>query len=171
MRAEHDGNSCPRYLALLPIYLQRIHGYHRMPYPSSPLACILCLLRLDLLVCFDVEMLVGLQRVDLVFGELGTRRESVSTVVAGASGSAWSTYVKPLISLNSLTILPPWSVTCFFALTFHQRRHTYFTGASWTYESSSLALAPSLRETCAIVNRWHVIDKTREAYVDSRHDE
>lgn len=25
-------------------------------------------------------------------------------------------YVKPLISLNSFTILPPWSVTCFFAL-------------------------------------------------------
>jgi hypothetical protein len=25
-------------------------------------------------------------------------------------------YVKPLISLNSVVILPPWSVTCFLAL-------------------------------------------------------
>lgn len=32
--------------------------------------------------------------------------------------SLWiiKTHVKPLTSLNSFTILPPWSVTCFFAL-------------------------------------------------------
>ena len=43
--------------------------------------------------------------------------------------------------------------------------------ALWTYESSSLALAPSLRETCSIVSALHVVDKTLEAYVDGRHGE
>ena len=52
------------------------------------------------------------------------------------------TYVKPLIRVNSLVILPPCSVTCFFA-----------------FSSSSLE-APDLRVTCGVCQHWSLADGT-----------
>lgn len=36
------------------------------------------------------------------------------------------TYVKPLMSLNSVVILPPWSVTCFLALERHMCQQLWY---------------------------------------------
>jgi hypothetical protein len=71
--------------------------------------------------------------------------------------------VNPLINLNSFTILPPWSVTCFLALFRPSGLHQLWGlgvfwgfwgflwgGAGWkdeAYASNCSALAPSLRET------------------------
>lgn len=65
--------------------------------------CIYALLSLDFRVILNTDMLVRLQSMDLIRREFGT-----VLVVSGLSEiQTWSTYVKPLISLNSLTILPP----------------------------------------------------------------
>ena len=69
----------------------------------------------DLAVVLDVDVLVGGQSVDLVFGERGTVFVSLRSIDDQVSTWEW-TYVKPLTSLNSCSILPPWSVTCFLAL-------------------------------------------------------
>lgn len=66
---------------------------------------------------------------DLVLGELGTSGPNVS-MCGGGHEDRMKTYVKPLMRVNSLVTLPPWSDTCFFAF------------------SSSLLEAPDLRVTC-----------------------
>jgi hypothetical protein len=71
----------------------------------------------DLAIVLDVDVVVRRKGVDLVLGELGTVGPSVSGAFAGRHiVLAEEAYVKPLISLNSVVILPPWSVTCFLAL-------------------------------------------------------
>ena len=95
-------------------------------------------------------MIVGREAVDCVVGELGTReaisigarRESDKMGVGrgvkrGTNGR--ETHVKPLISLNSFVILPPWSSTCFFAA------------------SSCSGEAPDLRVTYPHVRHTHML--------------
>jgi hypothetical protein len=103
--------------------MPRLHGNAMVWYGIR-------LLGVDLRVGFDGDVIVGRERVDLVFGELGTSRLDVN-ICRGVDRSQMETYVKPLIRVNSLVILPPWSVTCFFA-----------------FSSSSLE-APDLRVTCS----------------------
>lgn len=85
------------------------------------------LLSLDLGVGLDSNVVVALEGVDFVRGEVGTARIRQLSVHDGRE--AVKPYVKPLIRVNSLVILPPWSVTFFFAF------------------SSSSAEAPELRVT------------------------
>lgn len=72
------------------------------------------LLGSDLSVVLDVDVVVGRKGVYLVLGELGTAKKQSAAVQT--SQVCEGTDVKPLISLNSVVILPPWSVTCFLAL-------------------------------------------------------
>jgi hypothetical protein len=75
------------------------------------------LLGSDLAIVLDVDVVVGRKAVDLVLGELGAMKPSVvCTLMERLSVLEEEAYVKPLISLNSVVILPPWSVTCFLAL-------------------------------------------------------
>ena len=75
------------------------------------------LLGSDLAIVLDVDVVVRRKAVDLVLGELGTVGPSVVGAFVGRQVVlAEEAYVKPLISLNSVVILPPWSVTCFLAL-------------------------------------------------------
>jgi hypothetical protein len=75
------------------------------------------LLGSDLAIVLNVDVVVGRKAVDLVLGELCAIEPSVvDTLMYRLSVLAEEAYVKPLISLNSVVILPPWSVTCFLAL-------------------------------------------------------
>lgn len=78
------------------------------------------LLSLDHLVCLDVDVVVGFKGVDLVLWELGAVEDESALAFwredGGSTGQVLDTYVKPLMSLNSVVIFPPWSVTCFLAL-------------------------------------------------------
>jgi hypothetical protein len=67
----------------------------------------------DFAVVLDVDVLVGGERVDLVFGERGAELCQRDGSIDSSGGG---TYVKPGTSLNSCSILPPWSVQCFLAL-------------------------------------------------------
>jgi hypothetical protein len=58
------------------------------------------LLRLDLAVVLDGDLVVGLERGDGVFGDLGALGVSVEVEMWCVDGEA---YVKPLIRVNSLT--------------------------------------------------------------------
>lgn len=73
------------------------------------------LLSLDLLVVLDAERIVRRKSVHLVGRKLGTRAQQRQCLIIPELRS-FKTYVKPLISLNSVVILPPCSVTCFLAL-------------------------------------------------------
>jgi hypothetical protein len=68
---------------------------------------------LDLGVGFYGDVLVGLQGANLVLGEFGTKRACQQ--LASKHGGCVM-YVKPLMSVNSFVILPPWSWTFCFAL-------------------------------------------------------
>lgn len=73
------------------------------------------LLGSDLAVVLNVDVVVGRKGVDLVLGELSAM-SCQSSLVHRQVDQVEYAYVKPLISLNSVVILPPCSVTCFLAL-------------------------------------------------------
>lgn len=75
------------------------------------------LLGSDLAVVLNVDVLVGGERVDLVLGERGAGlRQFRRLLKMRCQKECRKTYVKPGTSLNSCSILPPWSVQCFLAL-------------------------------------------------------
>ena len=83
-----------------------------------PIAGIVCprrsLLSLDLLVGFHVNMIVGLEGMDLVVWELDTLKVRFDgPTLQGKRGVA---YVKPLISVYSWVIVPPSALALSFAL-------------------------------------------------------
>ena len=66
------------------------------------------LLGSDLAIVLDVDVVVRRKCVDLVLGEFGAVGPSVGGTFLGRQVVlAEETYVKPLISLNSVVILPP----------------------------------------------------------------
>ena len=121
----------------------------------------------DLAVVLDVDVLVGGERVDLVLGERGAGMRQLHFWERYKLSGRWvrdeETYVKPGTSLNSCSILPPWSVQCFLAL-------WYVSGDSRGKAKSNLLLQLVLAGTilegdlvrlvCMTTNSYHVLNRT-----------
>lgn len=74
------------------------------------------LLGLHLLVDLDgLDVLVALESLDRVLGELDTANVESVKCSSQSISSIGETYAKPLIRLYSWVILPPWSLACCLA--------------------------------------------------------
>jgi hypothetical protein len=78
------------------------HACHTLIVYHISCALNLALLRLDLAVRLDGDLVVGLQGGDGIIGDLGTSGALALRSICGG-GKRWWAYVKPLIRVNSLT--------------------------------------------------------------------
>jgi hypothetical protein len=94
---------------------------HASVYTPTPY---MYLLYVDLAILFDVELVVALEGLDLVLWELGAEHRQPRShehfritkyKVDREEKMDGETYVKPGMMVNSLVILPPWSLTFCFA--------------------------------------------------------